>query len=486
VTGFSLAGRGFPLRFPDRRTTGKQLAAILLLSWFVGAVAGLTDSLVAIGVFMACALAVLGFVRPALFFALFLLVRPMLDDYQGVARGLAVLVIMVAGVALVATRERVWPRAAGPLAAVVFVSGVVGVVALEDFGRPIQSEVVAEFARLLTYLGVYLLAAKFFGTVDRFRKVVVLVALSAVIPAISGVEQLIAGVHVDDKGDPGRITGTFVGPNAFGAYCALAALILMFLPGNILPRLIRWGSVAVLLVALYGTYSRVGWVLILLGVAILGWRRRPQLVVAMALGSVVLALAVPSVAQRALPVGSGSAGSSDPSSDTGYESYDWRIQNWNGLLKIWEKSPIFGKGLQTTTWVNVRHPTATQGPGGGYDAHNMAVRMLVEGGVVLFVAYILFLGTIVRTLYRLARQRWELSWAARLLLVLWSLIIFAGLTTTDPLSLGTMMFALLSMTGALEGAHRSWAATASDHVPSDEPAAPALARRAAAAPAPSS
>jgi O-antigen ligase len=94
-------------------------------------------------------------------------------------------------------------------------------------------------------------------------------------------------------------------------------------------------------------------------------------------------------------------------------------------------------------------------PGQGFEAHNMIVRILVEGGVVLLAVYLAYFYVVLKRLRRLARAPWELAGQARLMFVLWGLTLFAGFTTDDPISLTALMVGLLALTGALEGAWRA-------------------------------
>jgi O-antigen ligase len=224
--------------------------------------------------------------------------------------------------------------------------------------------------------------------------------------------------------------------------------------------------------ALVGTYSRVGYILFLGGVLVLGWRVRRGAAVAAVLGAVIIVMAVPSVKHRVLP-------SQDPSApnEQTYESYSWRIDNWRGLLNKWEKSPIIGYGIASVPYENPRIAItgSSDANGGGYDAHNLAVKSLVEGGIVLFLGWAFLLASLIGVAARLARDDWPLRQLGRVMLVLWPLITFISVSTGEPTSETASMFALLAATGALEGAHRTWRRQQLEQaaVPADGPRAPA-------------
>ncbi|MDX2099581.1 MAG: O-antigen ligase family protein [Leptolyngbyaceae cyanobacterium bins.59] len=63
-------------------------------------------------------------------------------------------------------------------------------------------------------------------------------------------------------------------------------------------------------------------------------------------------------------------------------SFNWRLAYWTQLLNSWQYHPILGYGLGLTIIVG----------GGTYFAHNDFVRALVEGGIIGFLTFLIFLG----------------------------------------------------------------------------------------------
>ncbi len=450
--------------FGDRRrtssaTSGLQLLATCLLSATLALMLiAIGEPLLVFGIVGAAALIGIGLLKPALFLSVFLLLRPLVDDLSqltaglpsaNVGGGLGVLIVGVAVVHLASGQRFKAPPGAAALLAVAAISGIAAAEAIFLLGPTIGLEPVSELVRLAAMLAVYLLAAKLVRTPEKVRALLVLVALSAVAPALWGLFNWIFDPVVSEGYDYVRISGTFTGPNAFGGYLAVCALLLIFLPEGSMPRRVRLLSLAVVLAALVGTYSRVGFIICMLGVVVLGYRHNRMVVVAGLLAAVTVVAAIPNVRERVLP-----SEESGGQAREGYESYGWRINNWKGLLAQWERRPVLGNGLYTTTYVNPRGPADTAGqPGGGYDAHNSAVKLLVEGGVVLLGAWVLFLGILLVQLRRMAKDRWELRDYGHLVAVVWALVLVAALTTDDPLALTAMMYALLAMTGALAGAY---------------------------------
>ena len=463
----SLTGFSAPLpRSPALRgISPAQAGATLLISALAGVtVAATGDWKVAAGLVAAGGFTLIGMLRPALFVAMFMLLRPLLDGFDlssdvpsgNVAGLVGVLLVSVLLVMVVTRRRPTYVPATGrALVAVVLVSLLAVAQARFTLGDATGLEPVAEVLRLLALVAIYLLAANLFDTPAKARNLFLIVVFSAFVPALWGIVELLNDPIAQRNSEVGRISGPFVGPNALGGFLGLAALLLIFLPPEGLPRWVRFAGLAATVVALAATYSRMGWVFLLVGLAVLGWRERKAVVLAGAAVAIALCVAVPAIRERAVPF----AVPKDKleQSDKTYESFDWRINNWRGLLDKWEERPVFGHGLQTTGFVNPRRVTEDRAEAsGGFDAHNMVVRILVEGGVVLLLVYIAFFWVMLASVRRLRRRRWPLAEHSRLMYVLWLLVILIGLGTDDPFGFTALMYAMLALTGALEGAYRYW------------------------------
>ena len=444
-------------------TTRGQAAATLGLSLLAGlALAASPDWWLAFGLVGIAGLVACGLMNPALFLGIFLFVRPVLDEFSGatagvpsanVAGALGVLLVGITVVALSLRRERFSVPGTAALVAIVLVSVVAALQSRFELGGAVGGDSLAEIVRLVALVAVFALAAHVSTSLDRTRTLFVVVALSAAIPALYGMVELAGGAPVKEGTDIGRISGTFTGPVPFGAFLAFAALITIFGPVKHIPGWVRWPALALMLLALTESFSRVGWVFFIVGLIVLGWPQQKRLVAAFVVGLVIVGMASSDVRERALPAGSDAP--SAASSEAGYESYGWRAENWGGLLDKWAEKPLLGYGLQSTQYVNPRAPVGlVAAAGGGYEAHNMIIRVLVEGGIVLLLVYLTFFALVLRRLWRLLRADWELAGSARLLFVVWALVLFTGITTDDPFSLTAVMVGLLALTGALEGAWR--------------------------------
>jgi O-antigen ligase len=458
-------------RLPSRRAGVQlplQVVVALIAAAGAGAVAVQGGSWkVPLALFGAAALAAIGMAQPALFAALFLLVRPLLDGINdqhvgalNAAGALGGLVVFVLLGQFVTSARTFRPRGTAAFSVVVALTTALCLPAFLDYASRVHSKPVGEVVRIGAMLAIYVLAGQLFANQKRLTQLFTLVGLTGVIPALLGIKQLIVGVPIQQGLTIARINGPFVGPNPFGMYLALTAIVLIGLPKRALPTWARYSSLAVILIALVGTYSRAGWALFLIAFVMLVWRRNPRLI-AVGVGVVLLLIAfVPSIHDRVLPPSNSDSGSVSGGIATP-ESYTFRLHNWSDLMSVWVDRPLTGYGTQTTIYVNphrVYDPTGMAAPV-GYDAHNSAIKLLIEGGILLLAAWGVLIAIVTGTTRRLSRREWPFRWEARVVFALWVSGIVIGLATDDPLAATAMMYALFALTGGLEGAYRSWQET---------------------------
>ncbi|MFL5779848.1 MAG: O-antigen ligase family protein [Thermoleophilaceae bacterium] len=448
-----------------------QLAAAGAIAAGMGLLSAATGSgMVAAGALGVLGLGAIGLVRPAAFLSVFLLTRPVLDSATDKhfslgfatinAAGLfAVMLLAIFALTVSTSRSIVWPRATAALAIVFVLSIGAFYFAKTSWLAPFMgSGPLAELTRVMTLAAIYLLAANVMGSVARVRAIFIAVAFAALIPALVGLLQVahVIGVSCDVCAEStqelglSRINGTFVGPNPFGDYLALAILVLAALPRTLrLPPRVRLGLIGVLTVTLVATYSREAWAMALIGVAILFWRRRRGLMIGVAVGVSAAVLLVPTIHDRVIP--SKETNAISPDGVNQFTSYAWRLETWRLVGQKIKAKPIQGYGLGTEAYLlpPLGSPEGTK----GYEPHNLVLTTLLEGGVVLLLAYVFLFVVLLRRLRALSRVRWPLQDHARLLFVLWILVIIVGLLAGNTLSETATMFALFALTGAVEGAY---------------------------------
>jgi O-antigen ligase len=450
-----------PLLPQVREARYGELLVAVVASVLGGCILAATGDVVAFILLAMAACLAVGALRPALFLALVILVRPLLDDFTDVTIGVrsanaggALAVALVLATALIVARRRpaTWPRAASVLVIVIAFSVVSAVQARQELGPDAGIEAVAEVVRLSALLAAYVLAANVVGSPEQARRLFLIFGVSAVVPALIGIAEWIKGPEIPQGLAVPRVSGPFVGPGPFGTFLAVAALIVMFLPDPRLRPSLRLGCALVLCAPLLATSSREAWFIFVGGVVLLGWRARPRLVATVTVVVVALLLLVPAVRDRALPT---PARTGTAATDASYASLTWRLENWSGLLDEWRAQPVFGHGLRSTTSVNPLAPIGTlREPAGGFAAHSLPVRLLVEGGVVLLTAYAAFFVALMRSVHLLARERWELQPLGRLLWAIWTLLLIASVSMDDALDGTALIISLLALTGSLEAAQR--------------------------------
>jgi putative inorganic carbon (hco3(-)) transporter len=439
----------------------RELAAAAATSVLGGCILAATGDWLSFALIGIAFLVALGALRPALFITVVLLVRPCLDDVSDVTAGVrsanlggAVALALILSTALAVSRQRrvTWPQAAPVLMVALGVSAVSAVQARLKLGAVVGTVPMSEFLRLAALCAAYVAAANLFPTAEKARRLCLIVGLSGVIPGIIGIVEWIRGPTVAEGLGVPRVSGPFVSPVPFATFLAVTALILIFMPRGRLPAWARVAAAILVCVPLVGTLTREGWFVFTAGVVLLGWRNRRAVVVAIAIAVVAVVALVPTVHDRVLPRSQASA-SAPPT----YESWQWRRDNWRGLLEKWREAPVFGYGLRTTIYVNPRSPADRHGQTGyAFEAHSLPVRLLVEGGVILLAAYAAFFAVLIRSVRRLARDPWELQSLGKVLLVIWSALVVVGVTADDPLASTATMMPLLALTGSLDAAHRAW------------------------------
>lgn len=459
---------GAPRLARARRWQELSLAALAAVA--AGGVVAVTGDWRVAGALGASAgLFVAGLLAPAAFVTALLVARPLVDwmsetKLAGGANAAGLLALLVIGILVVhlsARRPRVIhpPYLVNAFAVGLGVSALAAVLAGVNYGEALGSAPVAELARLGALFSMYLLGCHFFQSLDRVRALFAVVALSAVIPALVGIYQWIVGITPNAELGFGRLNSTFVDSSGAGSYLAMAAVILIALPRNSLRWSLRLGALAPVLIALVGTYSRTGWIILAVGVVLLGLRERKAMVMA---GAVAIALALASIPslteERVLRTETLSVRESDSVLPA---SVRWRVDNWKGLLGKYGQSPIVGYGLKTARVVNPtfagrehRQTATPENPTGrvGADSHSSAVRALVEGGPLLLAAWVAIFVALIGSMRRLGRGSSEMRSYARLLAVLWIAMAVVGLVSGDVLSHTAVLFALLALSGAVVGA----------------------------------
>jgi putative inorganic carbon (hco3(-)) transporter len=253
------------------------------------------------------------------------------------------------------------------------------------------------------------------------RLLLVAIGAGAVTAVVATVQvQAGAAQHLVDAGTnaSGRATGTFTQPNTLASY------LVMLLPAAIAysvcdNRLRRWYALAAALMMVAGTafsLSRAGLIVVaIILLATLVWRHARRAIGAalgiVAVGAALIAIAAPALAtavpqvrtveQRMLSLRAGSQGG------------DLRTRIWATAPAMAENHPLFGVGTNEFPLYAPRYqlidPERPPDPGVvGYEpvqhAHNIALTLLAERGMVGILALVVLTRGLIATWRRTPRS----------------------------------------------------------------------------------
>jgi O-antigen ligase len=197
-----------------------------------------------------------------------------------------------------------------------------------------------------------------------------------------------------------RPYGTFAHPDSAAMFFAIAAIASLWRYLDDGRRRLDALLIALFALALIVTFSIDGLatlvaMLVTFGILHPGTRGAKLGPCALAAALVLVFFATPLGAKRIASESSTAVGATgEPDS-----SIAWRLKKWELLIPEWERSPIFGRGLGTTT-------TAEGPPGNVYISkppHNEYIRYLVETGVVGVITLLGAVAILARGLIRRRR-----------------------------------------------------------------------------------
>jgi O-antigen ligase len=334
------------------------------------------------------------------FLALTLFVRILTDDLSApdsrhsgslnLSGVIAVLFMLVAAGLLLRRRQGLVPTVLVGLWLCIWI-----VIAVGTSGT--STETLREGVREMSVvaLGVTVYNARGIVTVPIATRLVQFVGF---VPALLALYQLATDTGMDVAGNI-RAHGTFAHPNSAAMFFAIAATVSLWLYLDNGRHRVDALLMTLFGAALIATFSIDGLITLAAMFTALGALRPGTLRAklgpcAFAAALVLIFFATPLGAKRVAGDTATSLAAADRGETT--STLDTRLYRWKTLLPQWEESPVFGRGLGTTT---TAEDTATNRLN-GLLPHNEYIRYLVETGIVgaaiLLAALTLLIRNIVR------------------------------------------------------------------------------------------
>jgi putative inorganic carbon (hco3(-)) transporter len=276
---------------------------------------------------------------------------------------------------------------------------------------PHKKAALVGLGKLSLYLLVFLLLARVLR-VQRWRNVVISVYLfTALIVSTYGIRQWFGGVEqlatwVDPTSDQAGITRVFSylgNPNLLSAYLIPAiafSISAIFVWQSWGPKILAGFMASANSLCLILTFSRGGWLgmvltLVSMALMVLYWERDrlperwrsqaiPVALTAMALFLIAAIVLVPALRLRVLSLFVGRGDSSN----------NFRLNVWGSVLQMIQDRPIFGIGPGNSVFNKV-YPLYQKPRFTALSAYSIFLEVLVETGVIGFVAFLWFIATTV-------------------------------------------------------------------------------------------
>ena len=249
----------------------------------------------------------------------------------------------------------------------------------------------ADWLRLVSIIIVFNYVFLYFSEDAKFKRLFILILLSAAIPLCLGAYQ-----HFFNKGNhqtPGfnRIYGTFLHPNLLAQYLLILSLMILYFLKTYKPtKILKVISCVVLVVALFEilyTYSRGVWIALAISLIVFsGCYERTKRLFYFVLIFIRALVFFPKIHERFTDIGY--LNSYRPN------SWEWRIQVWTQTQSAVREHCIIGHGLGMFEKNFL------------FMAHNDYLRLIYETGILGLIAYLSFFFIIfTRTIRRMIHEK---------------------------------------------------------------------------------
>ncbi len=384
-----------------------KFGIILLLGYFAGQiVAGPFSIYIKIAILILPIIGIFFLLNPMWGFMTLLFIRPLVDPLRtyylvervsllGVFSFINVLFVFY--VLIKAKNIRIFPENIRWFYIYLFIGG------LSILNSPDMGISLIAMVKLLSLLALFLLAYNLPENFDDALKIIKAILISAIIPIIYGIYQLITkqGVQIPTVGelaDVPRILSTFSLSNAFAFYLGMIILLYILIQFYSHKKVERAVNILILVggfVCLVYTYTRAIWLSLSLSlscIAVFEKRVRRWLII---LALICIPLFYNEVLKRFDDL-------VNPPPAYRTNTLVGRIEMAKMLLfEAFPEQPFLGFGLGVSADVLEQYTSANH----KNIPHNDYIRVLLETGILGFIAYLVFLGKIFFYLLDLIRRK---------------------------------------------------------------------------------
>jgi hypothetical protein len=259
-----------------------------------------------------------------------------------------------------------------------------------------------EWVRLFSWLMVYLLVMQLKGRVHP-HKVIAALFISLAIPLAVALMQIILPPSLlppflvfETYGlfeEGSRINGTIGHPNAFATFLLFFISLTFWKIIHAYRRFLWLALVAVLVFFLASTKALVGLALLIFMICLVTISKvsLSKVIGTFLVLIIVISLFASNEFGRERLASIINTPLINPDIDisrsillswSDYNSFNWRIAQWNFLIQAWVNSPIFGYGLGTSSHLTIMNNYA----------HNDYIRALAEQGITGIIGFLIFIG----------------------------------------------------------------------------------------------
>ncbi|WP_194726669.1 O-antigen ligase family protein [Noviherbaspirillum malthae] len=299
-------------------------------------------------------------------------------SFGGVGGLLNLFVILIA-LCVVVEKPFLYEKKITGIWAPFFLTAAVGVMI-----APELIDAVRTYLALISNMAVFVVVFYYVRSVEQFQKIVRLVVLSSVLPALFAVYEFLTSASLDGV----RLKSTFAHPNIFAFYLNLVITLIFYLlksSREMIPRVNRtvlYLYMFFLIGLLLLTQTRSAWLACFAFFVLysLVFERRLLLYVAFV---PLIALLLPTVQDRIIDLGTGN----ELGREVQLNSFAWRVVLWQSALSwIPVDRYIYGFGIGGFRF----HAPEFFALATGYhwSAHNVYVEILFDLGIVGLLAYL--------------------------------------------------------------------------------------------------